>query len=72
VCSSSQIHNCGSTPSLYVSRAVPEQVVLLVVRVSTEPGLTPLWTAIKKLDVSGVKRAADGGADLNERDAQAS
>lgn len=33
-----------------------------------EPGLTPLWSAIKKLDQAAVTAALRAGADPNERD----
>ncbi|KAJ9533985.1 hypothetical protein QJQ45_027059, partial [Haematococcus lacustris] len=36
---------------------------------SVEPGLSPMWTAVKKLDLQGVKVAISQGLDLNERDA---
>eukprot|EP00199_Chlamydomonas_sp_CCMP681_P006107 CAMPEP_0119101124 /NCGR_PEP_ID=MMETSP1180-20130426/257_1 /TAXON_ID=3052 ORGANISM="Chlamydomonas cf sp, Strain CCMP681" /NCGR_SAMPLE_ID=MMETSP1180 /ASSEMBLY_ACC=CAM_ASM_000741 /LENGTH=202 /DNA_ID=CAMNT_0007085183 /DNA_START=21 /DNA_END=632 /DNA_ORIENTATION=+ len=35
-----------------------------------EPGLSPLWTSLKKLDVAGVKSAIQSRADLNERNAE--
>ena len=34
-----------------------------------EPGLSPLWQAVKRLDLTGVRSAVSTGADLNERDA---
>ncbi|GFR45160.1 hypothetical protein Agub_g6544 [Astrephomene gubernaculifera] len=34
-----------------------------------EPGLTPLWAAVKRLDLSAVKAALNSGASPDERDA---
>ena len=33
-----------------------------------EPGLSPLWQSIKRIDSDGVQAAVASGADLNERD----
>ncbi|MEW5297985.1 MAG: hypothetical protein WDW38_003716 [Sanguina aurantia] len=35
----------------------------------TEPGLSPLWAGVKKLNLSMVQSAIQGGANLNEVDA---
>lgn len=55
-------------------RQVLTQVVSGVYKASAlfaqpEPGLSPLWAAVKKLDAAGVSAAAAAGANLNERDA---
>ena len=35
-----------------------------------EPGLSPLWQALKRIDVDAVQAAVASDADLNERDTQ--
>jgi hypothetical protein len=39
-------------------------------RLPSEAGLSPLWSSVKKLDLSGVQSALKAGANANERDAQ--
>ena len=47
----------------YRTASVPAHIA------AAEAGLSPLWAAIKKLDLGGVNAAVRAGGDLNERDA---
>ncbi|GIL48582.1 hypothetical protein Vafri_5068, partial [Volvox africanus] len=55
-------------------RQVLSQVAINVYKVSAlisqqETGLSPLWSSLRKLDLSGVNAALRAGSDPNERDA---
>ncbi|GIL74417.1 hypothetical protein Vretimale_2058 [Volvox reticuliferus] len=65
--------NAAFTPDNPV-RQVLSQVAINVYKVSAlmsqpETGQSPLWSSLKKLDLSGVNAALRAGANPNERDA---
>ncbi|KAG2446897.1 hypothetical protein HYH02_008053 [Chlamydomonas schloesseri] len=54
-------------------RAAISQVAINIYKVSAmlspqEPAQSPLWAALKKLDLGAVSAAVRGGADVNERE----
>ncbi|KXZ54040.1 hypothetical protein GPECTOR_5g15 [Gonium pectorale] len=62
----------ASTPVNPVRQAI-SQVAINVYKASalfsaTEPGLSPLWTGLRKLDLGAVSAALRSGADPNERE----
>ncbi|EFJ42946.1 hypothetical protein VOLCADRAFT_107046 [Volvox carteri f. nagariensis] len=71
-CRTVSVH-AAFTPDNPVRQAL-SQVAINVYKVSAlmsqpEAGLTPLWAAVKRLDLGAVNAALRAGADPNERDA---
>ncbi|GAX73485.1 hypothetical protein CEUSTIGMA_g937.t1 [Chlamydomonas eustigma] len=59
----------GESPVRTALSSVVSSIFKVAGNMSTpEAGLSPLWQAIKRIDLKGVSAAVSTGADLNERD----